>query len=236
MRARIRLCRRKWGPSSPRHSVCVLHSFIGSSKYWQFVEEKSFNIFEMSMLSELREHMVSQSHRKSLYTPSHVKNFQPEYGYQRFCFCYWCSQHLSMQDLNHPNTGFSFSLGTYLTVKINHFLKNRPPGNQTDIDDLIRFEQMINFVNAPVILMQLLWIMIEMPKTDCFIIIVFSSLMQAAQFFSACHRAFGSLVIVGVRWVSVCNSLMPILKEFWFQGNVCKVPQFSSWNRSAKIC
>ena len=106
-----------------------------------------------------------------------------------------------MQDLNlpKPKIGFSFLLGTYLAVKINQFLKNRPPGIKTDIDDLIRFEQMVNFVNAPVILMQLLWIIIEMPKTESIWIIMFSSLMQAAQFFSACHRAFGSLVIVGVR-------------------------------------
>ena len=41
-----------------------------------------------------------------------------------------------------------------MTVKINRFLNNRPPGNHTDIDDLIRFEQLINFLNAPVILMQ----------------------------------------------------------------------------------
>ena len=41
-----------------------------------------------------------------------------------------------------------------MAVKINRFVNARPPGSRTDIDDLIRFEQLVNFLNAPVILMQ----------------------------------------------------------------------------------
>ena len=96
-------------------------------------------------------------------------------------------------------TGLSLILGTYIAVKIDLFLKSRSFANKTDIDDLILFEQRVNLMNAPVILMQMLWIMIEMPKTESIWIIVLSSVMQSAQFFAACHRAFGSTVIVGVR-------------------------------------
>ena len=69
-------------------------------------------------------------------------------------------------------------MGTYVAVKIDRFLKNRPAGHHTDIDDLIRFEQILNTLNAPVILMQFLWIVIEMPKTDSVWIVVFRVAIQ----------------------------------------------------------
>ena len=76
------------------------------------------------------------------------------------------------------NTGLSFTVGTYVGVKIDRFLKNRPIGHRTDIDELIRFEQIMNALNAPVILMQLLWLTFEMPQTDSVWIVVFRVAIQ----------------------------------------------------------
>ena len=52
-------------------------------------------------------------------------------------------------------SGFALSLGTYVECKIIQFMK-KPRPHKTEIDDLILFEQQVNLVNGPVILMQLL--------------------------------------------------------------------------------
>ena len=53
--------------------------------------------------------------------------------------------------------GFSIVMGTYVERKMEQFLKS-PKSSKTDIDELVLFEQRVNLINLPVILMQLLWI------------------------------------------------------------------------------
>ena len=50
----------------------------------------------------------------------------------------------------------ALSLGTYVECKIIQFMRRPRPHKKTEIDDLILFEQQVNLVNGPVILMQLL--------------------------------------------------------------------------------
>ena len=49
-------------------------------------------------------------------------------------------------------------MGTYVERKMEQFLMS-PKTNKTVIDELVLFEQRVNLVNGPVILMQLLWIL-----------------------------------------------------------------------------
>ena len=58
--------------------------------------------------------------------------------------------------------GFSILVGTYVERKMEQFLKSAKR-SKTDIDELVLFEQRVNLVNAPVILMQLLWILASAP-------------------------------------------------------------------------
>ena len=53
-------------------------------------------------------------------------------------------------------------VGTYVERRMEQFLRSRSVGTgrkPTDIDELVLFEQRVNLVNGPVILMQLLWIL-----------------------------------------------------------------------------
>ena len=72
---------------------------------------------------------------------------------------------------------------------------------KTAIDSLILFEQLINLVNGPVILMQLLRIFNPQPLCPLFRNIVFCRAMEATVTFALCHRSLGGTVIAGVRQV-----------------------------------
>ena len=53
-------------------------------------------------------------------------------------------------------------VGTYVERRMEQFLRSRSVGKgrkPTVIDELVLFEQRVNLVNGPVILMQLLWIL-----------------------------------------------------------------------------
>ena len=78
------------------------------------------------------------------------------------------------------------------------FLKS-PGKARTDIDELSLFEQRINLLNGYVILMQLIRIWIPPNIGDHYLVLLFSLLMESSVFLATCHRAFGSLVIAGIR-------------------------------------
>ena len=84
------------------------------------------------------------------------------------------------------------------------FLKS-PGTARTDIDELSLFEQRINLLNGFVVLMQLIRIWIPPNIGDHYLVTLFGLLMEFSVFLAACHRAFGSLVIVGVRQVHNLN-------------------------------
>ena len=73
--------------------------------------------------------------------------------------------------------------------------------NKTDIDALVLFEQRVNLVNCPIILMQMARVLVPVEFTDKYRIVVvpLGLLMQFSVVFCIAHRAFGSLVIAGVR-------------------------------------
>ena len=54
--------------------------------------------------------------------------------------------------------GFSALMGTYVERKMEQFLKS-PKTKKTVINGLVLFEQRVNLLNVPLILMQLLWIL-----------------------------------------------------------------------------
>ena len=67
-----------------------------------------------------------------------------------------------MQDIvNLLKTAFSFIVGTYVEQKMIQYLKS-PATNKTDIDALILFEQRVNLVNGPVILLQLVRLVVPL--------------------------------------------------------------------------
>ena len=95
-------------------------------------------------------------------------------------------------------TGFSLLIGTYVICRMDQFL--RGPANKTDINELILFEHRINSLNVIAILLQLVRIWYPPDIGDNCLIVFLGLLLEFSVFLSACHRAFGSLVIAGVRY------------------------------------
>ena len=96
------------------------------------------------------------------------------------------------------SSGLSFLFGTYVMCRMEQYFKS-PAAKITDINELIIFEQRINLFNGVAIFMQLIRIWSPQDMGDNYFIMLFSLLMEFLIFFAACHRAFGSLVIAGVR-------------------------------------
>ena len=95
-------------------------------------------------------------------------------------------------------TGVSFLFGTYVMYRMEQFLCG-PSANKTDINELIFFDNRINILNGIAILMQFMRIFTPSDIGDHFIIVLFSLLLHFFLFLATCHRAFGSLMIAGVR-------------------------------------
>ena len=66
---------------------------------------------------------------------------------------------------NASKTAPSLIAGTYVEHKMTQYLKS-PATNRTDIDALILFEQRVNLVNGPVILLQLARILVPLHLSD----------------------------------------------------------------------
>ena len=76
-----------------------------------------------------------------------------------------------------------------------------PASNKTDIDTLILFEHRVNLMNLPVILLQLVRVLVPVDLTKDYkiVVVVIGLLLQFVATFLVGHRAFGSLIIAGVR-------------------------------------
>ena len=101
-------------------------------------------------------------------------------------------------NLEYMPTGVSLLLGTYIICRMEQFIRG-PGANKTDINELISFENRINLLNGIGILLQFVRILTPSDIGDNYIIVLSSLLMQFFIFLSTCHRAFGSLMIAGVR-------------------------------------
>ena len=71
--------------------------------------------------------------------------------------------------------------------------------SKTEIDKLIIFELRINALNAPVVFLQMIWIMNVVPQSNNYWVMSFSLALEAAAYFSINHRIFGGLVIAVMR-------------------------------------
>ena len=117
-------------------------------------------------------------------------------------------------------TGLSLLIGTYVICRMDQFLKG-PGANKTDINELLLFEHRINSLNSIAILMQLVRIWLPPDIGDNCLIEFLGLLLEFSVFLSACHRAFGSLVIAGVRCYILlneylnCNYIQNFLAEFY---------------------
>ena len=77
-----------------------------------------------------------------------------------------------MQDVaNVPKTALSLIAGTYVELKMTQHLQS-PVTNKTDIDALILFEQRVNLINGPVILLQLARILVPLHLSDGYPVVV----------------------------------------------------------------
>ena len=77
-----------------------------------------------------------------------------------------------MQDVaNVPKTALSLIAGTYVELKMTQYLQS-PVTNKTDIDALILFEQRVNLINGPVILLQLVRILVPLQLSDGYPVVV----------------------------------------------------------------
>ena len=94
--------------------------------------------------------------------------------------------------------GVSFLFGTYVMCRMEQFLRG-PSANKTDINELILFENKMNLLNGIGILMQFMRIFTPSDIGDHNVFVLFCLLLHFLLFLATCHRAFGSLMIAGVR-------------------------------------
>ena len=97
-------------------------------------------------------------------------------------------------------TGLALISGTYIEWKIIQYLKSTTTP-KTDIDELILFEQMVNLICLPFILMQLTWTLFPAAFADIFSNAVVCVALEAFISVVVFHRAIGGLGIAIVRQV-----------------------------------
>ena len=101
-------------------------------------------------------------------------------------------------------TGIMLIIGTYIKLKIVQYLQsNRISNTIIQVDDLILFEHRVNFINGPVIIMQLLCFWFPITMTKVLGNIMFSSLFGVCGKLALFHRAIGGLGIAGVRYAHI---------------------------------
>ena len=107
---------------------------------------------------------------------------------------------IRVQDIMICTIAFSVIAGTYVERKMEQFMTSSA-SNKTDIDALVLFEQRVNLMNCPIILMQMARVLLPVEFTDKYriVAVVLGLFMQFSVVFCVAHRAFGSLVIAGVR-------------------------------------
>ena len=93
----------------------------------------------------------------------------------------------------------AFTLGTYVQWKTITYLdiRKRAKVNKSYIDELILFEQRVNSLNGPFILMQLLALVIPVKIENSVLCVVMEVILALTLF----HRALGGAGIAGVRQV-----------------------------------
>ena len=96
--------------------------------------------------------------------------------------------------------GICLLLGSLVKFKMIQYLR-APRPHRSLIDDLTLFEQQVNLMNGPVILLQLLRILDPRPLHLLFNNVWFCWTMEALVLFTVSHRAVGGTIIAGVRYV-----------------------------------
>ena len=103
--------------------------------------------------------------------------------------------------LRSSNTGISFIWGIYIWIIFENYMKQHG-SSRTPIDGLILYEQRVNCLNIPLILMQLLWISNLLPLRDLEDHISITALaltMQTVAALIGAQRAIGGLLIAILR-------------------------------------
>ena len=100
-------------------------------------------------------------------------------------------------------SGLVLIAGTYIKFKIIQYLQRRSIRTNIviHVDDLILFEQKVNLINGPLILLQLLRILFPFWMKDILGNIEFCTVWAAFANIAILYRAIGGLGIAGVRQV-----------------------------------
>ena len=94
--------------------------------------------------------------------------------------------------------GICLLLGSLVKFKMIQYLR-APRPHRSLIDDLTLFEQQVNLMNGPVILLQLLRILDPRPLHILFNNVWFCWIMEVVVLFTVSHRSVGGTIIAGVR-------------------------------------
>ena len=102
-----------------------------------------------------------------------------------------------------------FIVGTFVKTSMIRFLKQRKSSTRTtlQVDDLVLFEQLVNLINGPLILMQLAHILFPSYTQQVLGNIVFCSSWSTLMAIGLFHRAIGGLGIAVVRQVFIVCSI-----------------------------
>ena len=97
-----------------------------------------------------------------------------------------------------------FLLGTFIELRMIKYLKGTKRSTNTTIqvDDMVLFEQIVNSVNGPLILAQIVHLLFPSYTQEMFGNIIFCSIWETISKFALSHRAIGGFGIVVVRQVS----------------------------------
>ena len=90
--------------------------------------------------------------------------------------------------------GTAFIWGTYMMVMFELYMKKRG-SKKTLIDGLTLFEQRVNFLCAPVVFMQLIWIANWIPPRENHVVTGLALALHVAFCLAGAHRGVGSLLI-----------------------------------------
>ena len=112
-------------------------------------------------------------------------------------------------------TGLMFIMGTFIKLRMIQHLKCTPRSTSTtiQIDDMVLFEQIVNAINGPLILVQIAHVLFSSYTRVIFGNIVFCSIWTAFSSITLIHRAIGGFGIAIVRQVSCLSECFQLLSH-----------------------
>ena len=102
-----------------------------------------------------------------------------------------------------------FIIGTFVKLRMIRYLKHTRKSTSTtvQVDDLVLFEQFVNLINGPIIVIQFVHILFPSYTKDKLGNIIFCSIWSGLMAIGTFQRAIGGFGIAAVRQVSILSNV-----------------------------